>query len=153
MNPDLLTAFAESIWVKSKALRAKGLTDLETRRLHESISEDIKKWTDLLPPSVSVAAKAEADRRGVDLRQMDWHHQHRFDRGRLMFQWEHVVPVRSIRKDCLAASSLTAVANVLETARVAWILKEEDRRLTDLGYRWERPDPDDAYRQARITLL
>jgi hypothetical protein len=44
------------------------------------------------------------------------------------------------------------VAEALRAACVAWILKAEDRRLTSLGYRSERVDPDAAYREAGITL-
>lgn len=57
-----------------------------------------------------------------------------------------------IREKCLLAASPRDVRKILETARIAWILKEEDRRLTKLGYRAMRPDPDAAYREAGITL-
>lgn len=153
VRAELVAAFAESISVKATVAREVELEMREQRRLLESISEDIKKYTDLLPPLVSVAARAEADRRGVDLRRMAWHDQHRFDPGRRTFQWEHVVPVGLIRKSCLQAQTPSDIAEILKTARVAWILKEEDRRLTGLGYRSVRPDPDDAYRAAGITLL
>ncbi len=145
--------FAESIWVKSRAAREVDLGVRERRRLLESISEDIKKWTDLLPPAISVAAQVEAERRAIDLRVMGWHDQYRFDPGRQMFQWEHVLPVGHIRESCLVAGSATDVAHILGTARVAWILKEEDRRLTGLGYRSIRPDPETAYSEAGIELL
>jgi hypothetical protein len=149
----LVMVFAESIWVKSKAARELDLDVRQRRRLLESVSEDIKKWTDVIPVTTSAAAQAEAERRGVDLRSMGWHDQHRFDPGRVMFQWEHVVSVRHIREACLAAGSTDGVAEVLKTARVAWILKEEDRRLTGLGYRSVRPDPTAAYVEAGIILL
>lgn len=153
MRRELLDAFAESIWAKARVAREVGLEIRERRRLLESISEDIKKYTDLLPPQVSVAALSEAERRGVDLRQMAWHDQPRFDPGRQVFAWEHALPVGRIRDLCLLASSSSAIAEILETARVAWILKEEDRRLTNLGYRAVRPDPEAAYREAGITLV
>lgn len=149
----LLMVFAESIWTKVKAARELELGIRERRRLLESISEDIKKWTDVIPVSVSAAAQAEAERRGVDLIVMGWHDQHRFDPGRGMFQWEHILPVGRIRDACLQAGSPAEVITILQTARVAWILKEEDRRLTALGYRSVRPDPEGAYREAGITLL
>lgn len=153
VRAELLTVFAQSISLKATVAREVELEMREQRRLLESISEDIKKYTDLLPPLVSVGAQAEADRRGVDLRGMGWHDQHRFDRGRSTFQWEHIVPVGQIRSSCLEARNTGEIVQILKTARVAWILKEEDRRLTGLGYRSVRPDPDDAYRAAGITLL
>jgi hypothetical protein len=149
----LVVVFAESIYVKAKAARELDLDVRQRRRLLESISEDIKKWTDVIPVTTSVAAQAEAERRGVDLRAMGWHDQHRFDRGRVMFQWEHVLPVGRLREACLAAVSAAEIVQILQTARVAWILKEEDRRLTALGYRSVRPDPDAAYGEAGIRLL
>lgn len=150
---ELLRAFAESILIKARVAREVELSVRERRRLLESISEDIKKWTDVIPVTMSAGAQAEAERRSVDLREMGWHDQHRFDRGRLMFQWEHVIPVGRIREACLDAQSADEVAGILKTARVAWILKEEDRRLTSLGYRSIRPDPEAAYREAGIRLL
>lgn len=153
VRAELVAAFAKSILIKSTVAREVELEMREQRRLLESISEDIKKYTDLLPPLVSLAAKAEADRRGVDLRRMGWHDQHRFDPGRGTFQWEHIVPVGVVRNSCLEAQTSSDIAEILKTARVAWILKDEDRRLTSLGYRSVRPDPDAAYRAAGITLL
>lgn len=152
VRPEILDAFAESIWAKARLMSAVELNSRERLRVREAISEDIKKITDLLPPRVSAAARLEAERRGVDLRLMAWHDQHRFDQGRQMFQWEHILPVGAIRERCLRALSPAAVAEILETARVAWILKEEDRRLTSLGYRASRPDPEAAYREAGIIL-
>jgi hypothetical protein len=152
VRPELLAAFSNSISAKARVARDVQLELRERRRLLEAISEDIKKFTDLLPPLVSEAAHLEAQRRGVDLRQMGWHDQSRFDPGRRTFQWEHVLPVGGLRELCLLADSPEAIAQVLETARVAWILKEEDRRLTALGYRAVRPDPLAAYREAGIKL-
>ena len=45
-----------------------------------------------------------------------------------------------------------AIADLLQAAEVAWILKSENRRLTELGLRSNRPDPADAYQKAGITL-
>jgi hypothetical protein len=153
MRPELLAAFSESIWAKARVAREVELDLRERRRLLEAISEDIKKFTDLLPPLVSEAAHREAQRRGVDLREKAWHDQSRFDPGRTTFQCEHVLPVGGLRELCLLAASPTAIAEILGTARVAWILKEEDRRLTSLGYRAVRPDPVAAYREAGIKLV
>lgn len=70
VRAELVAAFSESISLKVKVAREVELEMRERRRLLESISEDIKKYTDLLQPLVSVGAQAEAARRGVDLREM-----------------------------------------------------------------------------------
>jgi hypothetical protein len=148
----LLSAFAQAIWAKAQAMRELGAVTLARRRLLESLSYDIRKYSDLVPPVVSLAAQAEAARLGVDLRQMGWHDQHRFDPGRRIFHWEHVHTVSSISSLCLEASSATQIEEHLEKVRVAWILKAEDLRLTALGFRSSRPDADAAYRAAGIVL-
>lgn len=53
-----------------------------------------------------------------------------------------------------SAGSIGEVVQVLaDNLRLAWITKEEDARLTALGYRHKRPDPDAAYAEAGIVLL
>lgn len=55
---------------------------------------------------------------------------------------------------CYAASCTAEVLDVLKgKIVVAWILKEEDIRLNELGFRSKRPDPEGAYRAAGIKLL
>ena len=45
------------------------------------------------------------------------------------------------------------IDSILEKhSRVAWILKTEDMKLNELGYRYERPDPDRAYQEASIAF-
>lgn len=152
IQENVLAAFAQAIWAKANATHAAGLDLRHLRRLLESISDDIKKCTDMIVPRVSVAARTEAARLGVDLTKKGWHDQPRFDEGRRLFHREHVVPVKIIRERCLAAASTEAIMEVLQSSRVAWILKSEDRRLTSLGFRFNRPDPETAYREAGITL-
>jgi hypothetical protein len=153
VRPELVAAFSESIWAKARVARGIPLEPRERSRLRESISDDIKKFTDLVPPRVSEAAQLEAQRRGVDLRQMRWHDQPHFDPGRSTFQWEHVLTVSGLRELCLHAPGPSEIAEILETARVAWILKDEDRRLTARRYRAKRPDPVAAYREVGIKLI
>jgi hypothetical protein len=148
----LLSVFAHAIWAKAKEMRELGAGTPGRRRLLESLSDDIRKYSDLVPPAVSLAAQAEAARLGVDLRQMGWHDQPRFDPGRRIFHWEHVHTVSSIRSLCLEASSATQVEEHLDKVRVAWILKVEDLTLTALGFRSRRSDADEAYRAAGIVL-
>lgn len=152
IQSEILEGFANAIWAKVELLQSGILQERERRRVMESISDDIKKCTDLTPPRVSLAAREEARRREVDLDGMGWHDQPRFDPGRAIFHREHVIPVKTIRARCLDAESARPIVDALKSAEVAWILKSEDRRLTQLGLRSNRPDPADAYRKAGIIL-
>jgi hypothetical protein len=148
----VVTAFARSIFAKTELLRAPDLTPRERQRVLEAVSGDIRKYTDLIDPAASDAALALAATMGVDLLSVGWHDQPTFDRGRSLFLLEHVVPVKTIREACRVAGSEAEVAECLAEVRVAWICREEDRKLTRLGYRSARPDPKAAYRAAGISL-
>lgn len=148
----LHSAFAQAIWAKADAMRVTELGWRERQRVLESISYDIRKYSDLAVPRVSLAAQKEAERLGVDLREKRWQDQPRFDPGRRIFQWEHVQTIGAIRQKCLDASSPQEIERHLNEISVAWILKTEDRHLTKLGYRTTRLDPDKAYRDAGIEL-
>jgi hypothetical protein len=150
----LLTPFARSIHAKATALRNLDLSPQHRARLREAISDDIKKCTNFIVPELSTAAAQKAAALGIDLRGKCWHDQHKFDAGRRIFHFEHILPVSAVRKACLATTSASGVLNVLRgKLRVVWILKKEDARLTKLGYRTKRHDPEAAYRKAKISLL
>lgn len=51
------------------------------------------------------------------------------------------------------ASSKEEVENVLSRAKTIWILREEDQRLSSLGYKSNRPDPEKAYKDAGIVIV
>lgn len=71
-----------------------------------------------------------------------------------MFHWEHVDPISCIRVACEGVGSEGAVLEILKARlRVAWILKREDQELTRLGFKRNRPDPEEAYRAAGIVLV
>jgi hypothetical protein len=57
-----------------------------------------------------------------------------------------------MRDNVLTATSVNKVAELLASTRVAWILKEENTRLSKLGYTSKRPDPDAAYIAAGIQI-
>jgi len=145
--------------MKAQIMLDPSITVRQKRFLNKAISFEIRHACDaLLPdnlsPRVSLGADSEARRMGINLRLMDWHDQPSFDPGRKVFHMEHVIPVVNIRKSCCSAMSQGEVLDILRTLIViAWILKEEDRRLTQLGFRNNRPDPSAAYRAAGIELL
>jgi hypothetical protein len=156
---ELLQLFARSVFAKVGALRLLDLTRNQRKRLKSSITAEIRAcggllYPEVLTPEVSEAALWEAERIGVDIRVHTWHSQSLFDAGRKLFHWEHVDPIACIREACERSESEEAILTILKTRlRIAWILKREDRELTQLGFRSKRPDPDSAYRAAKIVLI
>lgn len=107
---------------------------------------------------VSRAAQREADRLGVgDLSAYDWYQQKTVmrDPKRAIFHWDHFETVKELRTSLLRLKRPTerGVRRVLARASCAWILKREDQRLNDLGFKSDRPDPRAAYRKAKIRLI
>jgi len=105
-------------------------------------------------PIVSAAAQARADQMGLpDLRQFRWRDQPKKmkDPDRSIFHWEHYTPVSNIVDRLLHMETLNreTIAEILRTARIVWILKEENARLTHRS----RKDPALDYRNAGIDLL
>lgn len=139
---------------KIKAAIEHDLTKPESRRLLESISDDIRKYTDLIGPLQSRAAKELAGKKNINLLNMRWHDQPKFDRGRSIFHFEHVFTVRQVRDLCMKCTTPESIADVLESkTKVAWILKREDDELTRLGFKFNRPDPALAYAKAGIQIM
>lgn len=152
--PELLRPFARSIYAKASALKDLNLEKSQRARLLEAISDDIKKCTNFISPEVSRAALNEAARLTVDLRSKNWHNQRQFDPDRKMFHFEHILPVSAMRQACLDECSEASILDILKTRlRVAWILKTEDAKLTRLGYRSKRDDPDAVYSEVGIELV
>ncbi len=111
---------------------------------------------DFAPRNVSKAACDEALRNDIaDLREFHWNDQHKFDKGREVFQWEHMVPASDLFWDLVALAKDAKhteherVAKVLRRARIAWILKDEDKGLP----KNRRADPWRAYQDAKIELV
>jgi hypothetical protein len=154
VSDDILRPFAIAIHAKASALRTLSLTERERARLTESISDDIRKCSDLVEPAVSRKAHELASKMGIDLYSKGWHDQPAFDSGRARFLWEHVLPVAEVRGCCAELESADQVREMLRRRlKVAWLLRSEDAELTRLGYRSRRPDPEGAYRDAGIELL
>ncbi len=152
---ELMTPFARAILAKAGALREylNDLSHSQQRRFLESIGDDIKKATALHPHDMSVAAAEEAARRGVDLTAKTWHDQPRFDPGRKTFIAEHMVPVSALVYACTQQSDIEGVLNVLvNRLRVVWLLRDEDKSLTRLGFRHRRASPEQAYQAAGIRI-
>ena len=72
----------------------------------------------------------------------------------LGIHWEHWLPVAEMKAKLLILPDPTpeACAEVLSEARLCWVMKWEDERLSQLGFRIRRPDPEAAYRAAGIEM-
>ena len=150
----LRKVFSKSIAAKAKSLSGRPLTKIEMRRVRESISDDIRKFTDLITPMVSKMADVRAQKMKVELDKVGWHDQRRFDPGRKIFHLEHFYTVKSIKESCSNASEVWEINEILtKTVRVVWILKKEDRRLTALGHGRVRKNPEKAYEEAGIEIV
>ncbi|HSE10908.1 MAG TPA: hypothetical protein VLB29_19755 [Nocardioidaceae bacterium] len=158
---DLTRPFARGIYDLLRALDDPPLqlNKHQSARVREAVSVSIRKVCDVLVPDarhpeVSVAAAERAAELGVNLWVQTWQTQTKFDPGRSVFHYEHMRPIAAIRN---ALGSATSPDEVIETIRrdlrLAWITKEENLRLTSLGYNSVRPDPDAAYAEAGIVLM
>lgn len=135
------------------------LTPYQDARVREAISVLVRKACDVIfpaarMPEVSIAAANAAAELGIDLRTETWHSQTKFDKGRLVFHYEHMQPVGAVVQRLASAATPDEVVEILRNhLRLAWITKAEDKELRRLGYQSTRPDPDAAYAAAGITLL
>lgn len=155
----LADIFAIGMFHKGRSLRELPLTHGQKARLRESIGVDVRKFCDMaIPaarrPEISVEAAARAAALGVDLAVETWQSQPRFDPGRTVFHYEHLTPVAMLVQQVIDAPDAGEIVAVLDRGlRLAWITKAEDARLTQLGYKHKRPDPDAAYAEAGIALV
>lgn len=135
------------------------MSSFQDARYREAISTLIRKACDIIYPAlrvpeVSVAARAAAASLGIDLRRETWHSQKKFDPGYKVFHYEHMQPVGAILAFASQADSIDGVLETLRTKlRLAWITKEENKALNDLGFATRRPNPDEAYEAAGIELM
>jgi hypothetical protein len=82
---------------------------------------------------------------------LKWNNQTRYDPGRKNLLLEHKNPVEEIWLKLLESPENTG--DILKTHHVVvWVTREEDNRLTELGYRSKRPDSDKAYEEAGIEI-
>jgi hypothetical protein len=92
-----------------------------------------------------------------DLRFYDWNQQKgkMGDEKREVFHWDHFVPVKEMLNALLKLDhpDIARTRRILNGASVAWILKSEDQELNRLGFKANRKNPRDAYKQAGIRLI
>lgn len=123
-----------------------------------TLTHGLRQLECFVAPEVSVAAAQMADQLGHGDLRAKWYGFQDTDEDKApIFHWEHVRPVSDMKARLLAIStprSPEAIEQVLRTADVAWILKEEDRKLTAQKYRTTRPDdPWQAYKACGIRIV
>ena len=78
------------------------------------------------------------------------------DPSRKVFHYEHIFTRGEFKKAMIKLTekdfSREDIRKIVNKHRVAWILKDEDRELTKLGYKSYRENPAEAYKQAGIKL-
>ncbi len=77
------------------------------------------------------------------------------DPNREMFHWEHYTTVDEMTREIYSLDEdpvLSDIAAVLRRARIVWILKSENGKLSEAKAGSRRANPAQAYEGAGITL-
>jgi hypothetical protein len=133
--------------------------DPDKKHIKSIFVHTIRKVELLLPKDVSIKAQKEADELNLgSLLQYDWNDQtkkHKMnDLGRKIFHYEHFVPIQQQIDDLLKLESYNDlnIYNIISNNKICWILKSENKILDKIA-KSKRPNPDEAYHKAGITLL
>jgi hypothetical protein len=151
MSNQFIQAVAASLSVM--ATHYATLTDKTDRsHMRRQISVSIRNATDhpCFGTSVSKSAKDLADERGIPIEKMSHANQNRWDPKRVLFAYEHMVPVKNLMYAVIAAPE--KAEEILRSAMVVWVTRAENTRLNDLGYAHNRPDPQKCYEEAGIKV-
>jgi len=155
-----LMPFGLAIVSKQELLRTSDFTSYQRSQVLASISDDLRKASDitiedLRPAFVSFAAGRFSDELGakLELSRTPWHRQPSFDPGRKNLMFEHLDPINQIRSRLFSLTSAEEVIELLwRELRVTWITKEENERLTRGGFSRARENPMYAYAKCGILL-
>jgi hypothetical protein len=101
------------------------------------------------PLRASEKAVQKAKDMNLNLRNLTWANQPKFDKNREIFHYEHLWTVTDIINQCKKANTEEEVSKILDKLEVVWILKEEDKNLK----KTDRQDPEEEYAKAGITLI
>lgn len=108
-------------------------------QLYSKILKSVFRYdTDQKPVSfASRAAIDAANKIDMPISGTDWHTQKKFDPTREIFHYEHCNPI-SVLVDRVLKSTENIEA-ILADNVVCWILKSEDKKLNEHGYKSNRP--------------
>lgn len=132
--------------------------DEETiRGLNSLLLTLCRNMEDVAPRNASRMAVERADELGLgDLRAYHWDDGSRFPGGRkaTKLHWEHWRPAADLKRDMLKLKLPNEgdVRQILNTARICWITLDENKKLDELGHRYNRTNPEVSYKEARIEL-
>ena len=79
-----------------------------------------------------------AKENGIDLANLTWDKQTRYDKDRKILHFEHCFPIRQLIKRCLETDE--SPESITNDNFVAWITKDENKRLDGSGFNSERPE-------------
>lgn len=91
-----------------------------------------------------------AQKNNINLREMNWDNQPRFDLGRKLFVFEHKTPINMLVEKMI--QNPDKILEILHDMEIVWVTRHEDNMLNSLGYRSNRQDPDQAYKEANIWI-
>ena len=118
------------------------------RIIKYSLTTLIRKGCDKMPiVFVSENAKKEADKIKVNLFQMQWKDQNKFDSGRKVFHLEHKYTVNDMINDM--QKDPQSIGTIFKNYQIGWILKCEDSKLRKTN----RINHDATYLEADINLI
>ena len=116
--------------------------------LKRSLSTLVRNWCDKYPVTfISEQAKSTAEELSVNLFEMQWKDQTKFDKTRKVFHLEHKYAVSDMIEDMVANPELTQ--DIFNNSEFGWILKSEDALLKSHN----RKDHDVEYAIANISLI
>jgi len=147
---EIVLPFAEGMFLKSQLLSHASLNSAQAEAVRSSISADIHKVGDLVVPhlrltDVSVEAFSTF---AWEQFKLTWLQQQGF------LVLDHVCPVVSLRELIFQAHSGIEIVQLLwRRMRLAWVTRAEDEKLTELGYKENRPFPLVAYSEAGIKIF
>ena len=101
---------------------------------------------------VSKKALELARKMKIDLSKANWKDQPKFDKGRLVFYYEHCNTVKMLTDDILKTNK--DIAKVIKGNVICWITREENKKLDKNGYRDNRPGGwKKCYKECGIEVL
>ena len=125
----------------------------------ETLKIAIRQLELFLIPKVSVEANRIAQENGINnLKDMRWKDQEKKmkDKDRKIFHFEHVFPVAQMKDELLNLQVLNIenIKQIIDRMEIAWILKEENKKLDKKGYSFKRGDNIwECYKKVGIEMI
>lgn len=130
------------------------LSNNKNERLYNNVIKAVfRSYTDNKTVDyVSEKALKKAKELGIDLYNMTWLNQTKFDPKRKIFHYEHCNPIKQLRLAVLNTNEDTQ--KILKRDIVCWMLKEENQALNDNKFRDDRPGGwENCYKKCGIKYM